>query len=264
MHEEDDGVLWKHTETFNDTIETRRSRKLVISFFVTVGNYDYGFYWNLYLDGRIELEAKATGIVFTAAYDDRAAPYASELAPGVAAPYHQHLFCARLDMAVDGVTNAVDEVDLRLVPMGDENPHGNAFGQSVTRLRTVSEAQRVADGALDRAWYVRNPNVTNRLGQPVGYALRPEAKPLLAADPASVIARRAAFATRHLWVTRYDPAERYPAGDLVNQHPGGDGVAAYAAADRAIDGAASGWPCVALGSSYAFILQYIPGFHRWK
>ena len=48
----------------------------------------------------------------------------------------------------------------------------------------------------------------------------------------SSIARRAAFATKHLWVTRYDPDERYPAGDLVNQHPGGAGLPAFAAADR--------------------------------
>ena len=52
----------------------------------------------------------------------------------------------------------------------------------------------------------------------------------------SSIARRAAFATKHLWVTRYDPAERYPAGDQVNQHPGGGGLPAFVAKDRPIDG----------------------------
>jgi primary-amine oxidase len=34
------------------------------SFFPTIGNYDYGFYWYLYLDGTIELQAKATGAGF--------------------------------------------------------------------------------------------------------------------------------------------------------------------------------------------------------
>ena len=68
IHEEDYGVLWKHTDLFNGMAETRRQRRLVISFFLTIGNYDYGFYWYLYLDGTIELEAKATGIVFTSAY----------------------------------------------------------------------------------------------------------------------------------------------------------------------------------------------------
>jgi primary-amine oxidase len=36
-------------------------------------------------------------------------------------------------------------------------------------------------------------------------------------------------------VTRYDPAQRYPAGDFVNQSPGG-GLPGYTAADRDIDG----------------------------
>ena len=48
---------------FTGSRETRRQRRLVISFFTTVGNYDYGFYWYLYLDGTIELEAKATGVL---------------------------------------------------------------------------------------------------------------------------------------------------------------------------------------------------------
>ena len=43
----------------------------MISFFATVGNYDYGFYWYLYLDGTIQLEVKATGVVFTSAYPGR-------------------------------------------------------------------------------------------------------------------------------------------------------------------------------------------------
>ena len=54
--------------------------------------------------------------------------------------------------------------------------------------------------------------------------------------PDSPLAARAGFATRALWVTRYDPAQRYPAGDFVNQSPGGGGLPAYAAADRDIDG----------------------------
>ncbi|MFD0855102.1 histamine oxidase, partial [Actinomadura adrarensis] len=154
MHEEDAGVLWKHTESANRSKEVRRQRRLVISFFVTVGNYDYGFYWYLYLDGTIELEAKATGIVFTGVYDDRARPYTSQVAPGLAAPYHQHLFSARLDMMVDGTRNAVDEVDAVAFPMGEGNPHGNAFGRAVTRLRTESEAQRDADPSRGRVWHV--------------------------------------------------------------------------------------------------------------
>jgi primary-amine oxidase len=80
------------------------------------------------------------------------------------------------------------------------------------------------------------PDRSNRLDQHVGYELRPEGQPLLLADPSSSTAHRAAFATKSLWVTRYDPAERFPAGDLINQHPGGAGLPEFVAQDRPIDG----------------------------
>jgi primary-amine oxidase len=235
LHEEDFGVLWKHTDMFNGMAETRRSRRLVISFFLTIGNYDYGFYWYLYLDGTIQLEAKATGIVFTSAYRGPDG-YATEMAPGLGAPFHQHLFSARLDMAVDGDCNVVEEVDAVPVPMGPENPWGNAFRPKKTRLTRESQAQRIADNLKARVWHITNPTKQNRLGQDVGYALHPEGQPVLLADPSSSIAQRAAFSTKHLWVTKYDQEQRYPAGRYVNQHPGGAGLPSWVAADRDIDG----------------------------
>ncbi|MFI1918250.1 primary-amine oxidase [Nocardia sp. NPDC020380] len=237
MHEEDFGVLWKHTDLWTGSREVRRQRRLVISFFTTVGNYDYGFFWYLYLDGTIEFEAKATGVVFTSAYPGPGHPYASELAPGLGAPYHQHLFNARLDMMIDGHRNRVEEVESQRVPIGPDNPHGNAFTLHRTVLERESQAQRSADNRIGRTWHITNPDVTNRLGNPVGYALHPEGREALLAADESSIARRAGFATKHLWVTRYDPAERYAAGDFVNQHPGGAGLPAYVAADRDLDGA---------------------------
>ncbi|MGW0185068.1 primary-amine oxidase [Streptomyces sp. NPDC003362] len=236
MHEEDFGVLWKHTDLLVGVRETRRQRRLVISFFTTVGNYDYGFYWYLYLDGTIGFEAKATGIVFTSGYQEERAAYTTEVAPGLGAPFHQHLFCARLDMAVDGRRNAVDEVEVARIPMGEGNPYGNAFGRRATRLVSEQAAKRDANPAANREWHVVNPESTNHLGQPVGYALVPEGRPTLLADERSSIAARAEFARHHLWVTRHADDERYPAGYLVNQHRGGAGLPAWTEADRGIDG----------------------------
>ncbi|WP_328814121.1 primary-amine oxidase [Rhodococcus sp. NBC_00297] len=235
MHEEDFGILWKHTDQWAGSSETRRQRRLVISFFTTIGNYDYGFFWYLYLDGTIEFEVKATGIVFTSAHAGGDYPYGSEIAPGLGAPYHQHLFSARLDMTVDGDRNSVEEIEAARVPISAQNPHGNAFTLQKTLLRNETEAQRLADNSVGRLWHIVNPGVTNRLGHPVAYALFPEGKPTLLADPSSSVAARAAFATKHLWVTRYDPAEMYASGDFVNQHPGGSGLPAYVAGNRTVE-----------------------------
>jgi len=83
---------------------------------------------------------------------------------------------------------------------------------------------------------VINTERTNRFGHPVGYTLYPEPAPTLLHGPAAPLYQRAGFATNHLWVTRYDSAQRYPAGDFVNQHPGGAGLPAFIAGDRDIDG----------------------------
>jgi len=237
IHEEDHGILWKHFDIFNGSSQTRRQRRLVVSFFTTVGNYDYGFYWYFYLDGTIECEIKLTGTLFTAAHPGGDYPYSAEVAPGLGAPVHQHLFSARLDMTVDGLPNAVEEVDVSGVPVGPGNPYGNAIAQHVTRLGRESEGARRADASRGRTWRVLSTEKVNSFGRPVGYTLYPEHAPALLADPQSSVARRAGFATNHLWVTRYDPAQRYPAGDFVNQHPGGAGLPAFIAGDRDIDGA---------------------------
>lgn len=235
IHEEDFGILWKHNDIFSGSSETRRQRRVVVSFFGTVGNYDYGFYWYLYLDGTIELEVKATGIPFPSGYDGQDEHF-TELAPGVGAPVHQHLFSARLDFAVDGVRNQVDELEVVPVATGPDNPWGNAIRRSRTRLRTEQEARRQAASHLSRVWAISSAERSNRLGEPTSYVLYPEGQPALLADPGSSIAARAAFARHHLWVTRYDRDELWPSGYTVNQNPGGDGLPAYAAGDRDIDG----------------------------
>ena len=236
MHEEDYSILAKHSDLWSGINYTRRNRRLVISFFTTIGNYDYGFYWYLYLDGTIEFEAKATGIVFTSALPDGETPYASELAPGLGAPYHQHLFGARLDFALDGGPGRVEEEDVVRVPTGPENLRGNAFSRQRTVLARESEAIRDADNAKGRTWVVSNPESTNRLGHPVGYKLHPQGNPTLLADEGSSIHRRATFAAKALWVTPATADQRYPTGDFVNQHAGGAGLPEWVKADRSIDG----------------------------
>ncbi len=236
MHEEDYGILWKHTN-LEGRADVRRSRRFVVSYFSTIGNYDYGFYWHFYLDGSIEVEAKATGIVFVGAGEPGVPQkHATELAPGVFAPVHQHLFCARLDVAIDGEQNRLVEIDAQRIPMGPDNPFGNAFTWSETPLRTEVEAQREADSAVARTWEVQSTSRTNAVGRPTSYHLIPEPTALLMADPASSVAARATFATKHLWATRYEKGEIWPGGRYPNAHQGGSGLPEYTAGNRSIDG----------------------------
>jgi primary-amine oxidase len=236
MHEEDYGILWKHVDLFSGRGDVRRSRRLVLSSISTVGNYDYGFFWYLYLDGNIQLEVKLTGIVSPMAIEPGTRPeFANLVAEGVAAPHHQHLFCARLDFDVDGRVNEVQEVEAEPLPPGPENPWMNAFRAKATRLDTEQRAQRQIDPTRSRTWRIVNPQSRNGLGQPVAYSLVPTTTtPTLFAHTDSSIGKRAGFARHNLWVTPYDDQERRAAGDYVNQHEGGDGLPRWTARDRSL------------------------------
>ncbi len=174
MHEEDYGILWKHVDMVSGRTEVRRSRRLVVSSIATVGNYEYGFYWYFYLDGTIQLEVKLTGIMSTMAVaNGEAGDHAKMVAPGLAAPYHQHLFIVRLDLEVDGPDNAVFEVDAAGAgePGTPENPWGNVFGTTATLLETESVAQRDVDPSHSRTWRIANRSARNIVGEPTAYKL---------------------------------------------------------------------------------------------
>lgn len=94
IHEEDDGLLWKHTDyRVGGRSHAVRSRKLIIQMVVTVANYEYLFAWSLRQDGTIELETKLTGILnlYTMAEGESAGACGTEVAPRVQAHHHQRM-----------------------------------------------------------------------------------------------------------------------------------------------------------------------------
>jgi primary-amine oxidase len=236
MHEEDYGTLWKHLDWRTGDVEVRRSRRLVVSSFSTVANYEYGFFWYFYQDGTIQLEIKLTGIVSTGAIPPgEKRKYGTVLAPGLYAPNHQHFFNIRLDMNVDGQNNSVAEINTVAEPMDEENPYGNAFFAQSTIFKTEQEAQRLVDLNTGRYWKIFNPSKLNSLGEPVAYKLVPGENALPFAHPTASVSKRAGFITKHLWVTKYAEDERYAAGDYPNQHSGGAGLMQWTKANRSIE-----------------------------
>ena len=237
MHEEDYGILWKHYDAATQKQEVRRSRRFVISAIHTVGNYEYGFFWYLYLDGTIQMEVKLTGIVGVSAVaaGRERQEFAPLIAPGLASPVHQHLFNFRLDFDLDGVANRVYEVNTEaLAADHPDNPHGTGFATVATLLEREHNAKRDIEPRTGRVWKVAAPDRVNRMGQPVAYKLMPSATPVLLASPDSAVGQRAGFGRHNLWVTPFEADEMSAAGDQTNLHPGGAGLPAWTAGNRSI------------------------------
>jgi primary-amine oxidase len=237
IHEEDYGILWKHTDRrLPNAPEVRRSRRLVVSSVSTVENYEYGFFWYFYQDGNIGFEVKLTGILsLGAAREGETLKHGAMVAPLLYAPNHQHFFNMRLDLCVDGQQNTVEQLDVVADPLDQDNPFHNAFHVQATPLKTESQARANLSLETGRTWKFINPAVTNSLGEPVGYRFLPGDNAFPFASKQAWWRKRAGFVDHHVWVTPFRPEERYAAGDYPNQSAGGDGLPAWTAADRPIE-----------------------------
>jgi primary-amine oxidase len=218
MHEIDDGIGWKHTNTRTGAVSIVRSRVLVLQTIITVGNYEYIFMWHLDQAAGLHYKIQATGILSTAPIDKGATvPFGTNVNEGVMAPFHQHVFSLRIDPNIDGDTNTLVEEDSIAMPWDKSNPYGVGYIAENKPLSTSTHS----DSAPNRVHKIINPHSINASsGKPVAYAIHSPHKQMLLAHPDSWHGRRAKYAFHPFWVTSHRDGELYAAGDYTYQsHP---------------------------------------------
>lgn len=229
-HEQDDGILWKHTNFRTGNAVVTRSRILVLQTIITVSNYEYIFAFHFAQDASISYEVRATGILSTVPLKHNVQekiPYGTVVAPGVLAPYHQHLFSLRIDPAIDGHSNSLVIEESKPMPVDDPEVH-NPFG-----IGYVAESRVVPqEGGFDLDFHkarvfkmVNESNINPITGTPVGFKLLPQYSQGLLSHPESWHAKRSEFGKHAVWVTRYEDDDLYPSGKYTMQSTGGDGIA---------------------------------------
>jgi primary-amine oxidase len=217
IHEEDAGILFKHTDFRDDSVIVTRGRKLIISHIFTAANYEYCVYWIFHQDGTVQLEIKLTGILNTYAMNpgEDTKGWGTEVYPGVNAHNHQHLFCLRVDPNIDGPNNTVFQVDA-VQGAGEvgsqENFYGNAFFAKKTKYTKVKESISDYDGVTSRTWEMANTNKLNpNSHKPVSYKLVSREVPKLLPKEGSLVWKRAGFARHAVHVTKCTPpSPRFP------------------------------------------------------
>ncbi|KAI8379319.1 copper amine oxidase [Radiomyces spectabilis] len=241
MHEEDHGILFKHTDYRNGRAHTVRSRRLVISQIVTVANYDYGLYYYFYQDGTFEYEVKATGELNThvLAEDETPGDYGVMVAPQINAQHHQHFFTMRIDPMIDGLNNSVAQVDTHRSPFPTGHPRnefGNGFFAKETILKDTLEGATNPNYESARFWKIINESRVHPYTRaPVGWKLVSHHQTPLFAQDDSIVGERAGFAKKALWVTPYDEKQMFAGGFYCNQSDGRDGVPVWAKERKPID-----------------------------
>ncbi|OIW30441.1 amine oxidase [Coniochaeta ligniaria NRRL 30616] len=227
-HEIDDGILWKHTNYRTNHAVVARSRVLVLQTIITVSNYEYIFAFHFNQAAEITYEVRATGILSTAFIDIGASvPYGTVVAPGVMAPYHQHLFSLRIDPAIDGHENSLVVEESRAMMVEDPASMTNV-GYVTTKEFVETEGPLDTDNRSGRVFKIVNEHVTNPVtGTPVGYKLVPHYSQMLLAHPSSYHSIRSEFAAHPIWVTRHHDSELFAAGEHTLQSEVGSGIATW-------------------------------------
>jgi primary-amine oxidase len=238
IYERDNGVLWKHFEYNTQKNYVRRSRELVVKMITTIDNYDYSINWIFSQDGTIEIENELSGIVLaqgtSAQTQSKQDKLGRLLAKNIFGVNHQHLFNYRLDLDVDGQANSVMEMNVNALPIGYQNPLGNAMTVEDTPLNTEKAAVRDLDIKHSREWMITSANTTNNLGVATAYMLMPGGNTILFPGEGAKIREKSGFATHHFWVTKYKPNEMYAGGDYPNQTKAGEGLPKFVADNESL------------------------------
>lgn len=241
------GPEFKHQEMGQPNLSTER-RELVVRWVSTVGNYDYIFDWVFAENGTIGINAGATGIEAvkgvksrtmqdaTAAEDTR---YGTLLDHNIVGTTHQHIYNFRLDMDVDGENNSMTEMDPIVTGNTRGGPRTSTMQLTQRTVATEKQAAQKFDPSTIRL--LSNPNKFNKVGNPVSYQFIPYAggtHPI--AKGANFgkdewIYNRLSFMDRQLWITRYNPDERFPEGKYPNRSKSDTGLGQFTADDQPIE-----------------------------
>lgn len=228
VHEQDNGIGWKHTNYRTGRAAVVRNRELVLQSIITVSNYEYILAFIFNQAGEVMYEVRATGILSTQPIDEGiSVPWGTVVHPGVLAAFHQHIFSLRVDPMVDGPLNRVVYDEAHAMPRSDFNPHGVGY--------TVSETPITTSGGYDldfdanRTFKIQNSTVKNPInGKSVGYKIMTPPFQKMLADKDSFHFKRAEFADHNIYVTSYKDGELYAGGKYTNQSRGGTGVRSWA------------------------------------
>ncbi len=234
--------IWRHFEAVNQTYGGRANVELVVRMAAAIGNYDYLFDWVFSDAAEIEVRVGATGIdalkgVAARTMSDRDAAadtrFGALVAPNLVAVNHDHYFNFRLDLDIDGVTNSVNRDVYRPLALPPDSARRSVY--VVERQIAETETAATLDTQHDPVRLrVINEHRSNGVGNPASYEVLAFNHAQLMLDPHDWPARRAAFLRHDAWVTPYQPEERYAGGRYMVGSHGDDGLAAWAARDRAI------------------------------
>jgi primary-amine oxidase len=245
--------VWRHYDNSTGAVSGRPTRELIFRTVATVGNYDYIFDWRFEQDASINVALGATGILEVKAVKDQRADvpqtsamvatdpkgrqveFGQLISPGLSAVDHDHFFSYRLDLDVDGTNNSLMVDQLVPYKLPDNAPGRKWIWAMMPEMaKTESDAKLNVSIEHPAMWRFANEGTKNSLGQLTSYAIMPGETGISLLPSTEWPQKRAGFSEHNLWVTPYDPTQRYASGVYVMGSKGEDSLPAWTNKNRNI------------------------------
>ncbi|KAJ9662521.1 hypothetical protein H2201_006009 [Coniosporium apollinis] len=176
----------------------------------TVGNYDYMFSYEFYMDGTIDVNVRASGYI-QAAYFANNHDYGYQIHSALSGSMHDHVLNYKIDFDILGTANTM--IATTLVPVSETYPWSGGKPRNTMKLvrETVAseDNSRLLWGANGATQYtIVNTDQPNRHGEPRGYRILPSLGTAhLTVQDSSNVVNAANWATHDIYVTRQKDSE---------------------------------------------------------
>ncbi|KAK9435079.1 Copper amine oxidase [Metarhizium brunneum] len=210
LFEFDQGYPIQRHSTANYTSVTKNIAFTVRSI-SAIGNYDYMFSYNFFLDGSIEVSVRASGYIhggFSANNEE----YGWKIHDNLSGSMHDHVLTYKADIDVLGEKNSLQKVEF--VPATIEYPWSNGAKRNTMKLQksfVQNENEAKINWAPNGAamYAIVNKEAKNKFGEYPGYRFTPATSNVifLTASNSSNVMNAVNFADHHFYVTKQKDTE---------------------------------------------------------
>lgn len=182
----------------------------------TVGNYDYMFSYEFYMDGSINIVVRASGYI-QSAYFAKNSDYGYQIHDALSGSMHDHVLNFKIDFDILGTANTMTTTSN--VAVSEVYPWSNGKARNTMKLQRSSIINE-DEGKLDWAangvtqFIVVNKDAKSIYGEDRGYRILPSSPTIhLTVEDSSNLVNAANWAKHDLYVTHQHDTE------LRSSHP---------------------------------------------
>nr|XP_018261712.1 uncharacterized protein I303_06153 [Kwoniella dejecticola CBS 10117]OBR83870.1 hypothetical protein I303_06153 [Kwoniella dejecticola CBS 10117] len=177
----------------------------------TVGNYDYNFDYNFYMDGTIETVVRASGYI-QSAYYAKNDEYGYHIHDGLSGSMHDHALNYKVDFDILGTNNTLVKHVIEPIEKSYKWKNGTRNTMHMVRKEVESEDDGKMNWSANAQEQVIivNKDAPNKFGEPRGYKIMPSrggAGMHLTITNSSNLLNAAGFATHAYYVTKQKDSE---------------------------------------------------------